>query len=753
MATQRMRGTAEKFLLQSDRGYAVVRVRLADGDTLRAVGDLAGVKLGMEYDFVGEFHVHATYGREFRVLARTEQAATSLVGIERFLASGRFKGVGPRTAKRIVEQFGLETLEVLQQRPEEIARVPGVTGKKAAAIARAFVEHRDVARLATFLRGHDLPLHLAEKLARTFGGGAAALEVLRANPYQVVEDVRGIGFRTADAIARAMGLPEHAPERLTAALFHALDQAEEDGHLYLPYAVWVAAAQELTGAPVALVDEVAGGLANKSGVLFEADDAGAMAVYLPRMHRIERNIAVRLCALARRDELAAGRDAPDGGCAVDASGEETGGATASVGVAAPGEGRVELSPAQEAAARAVRRHSLVVLTGGPGTGKTTTMRRVVQDAQARGERVVLSAPTGRAARRLAEGAGEDARTMHRLLEVGQQARGSFGFGRGPAHRLEGDLFIVDEASMVDAPLFSHFLDALPDHARLLLVGDPEQLPPVGPGSVLRDIIASGVAQVYELELVFRQSRHSQIVLAAHAVRAGRTPDLPRLPDSEYYFIEEDDPARAADTVVELATARLPTYLGVDAVAGVQVLAPMRKGVCGLDALNARLSDRLTAPDAPAVKIGARTIRLRDKLMNVKNDYERDVYNGDIGLVAGLDEDGVTVRFGEGPEGRDVRFDKAVCGQLVHAYAVSVHKSQGGEFPCVVLPVVREHTVLLNRQLLYTAMTRARLLLVIVGSRGAFQSAVRRGDVARRYSRLPWRLERERGAKGAIQPGT
>ncbi len=760
MATQRIRGTAEKFLLQSDRGYAVVRVRLAGDETVRAVGDLAGLTLGMEYDFVGQFQFHPSYGREFRVLGHTEQEPTSLIGMERFLASGLFKGVGVRTAERLVGQFGLRTLEVLQERPEEIAKVPGIAGKKARAIAQAFEAHRDVARLGAFLRGHDLPLHLAQKLARTYGGGAAAEQVLRVNPYQIVEDVRGIGFRTADAIARAMGVSEHAPERLAAALFHALDQAGEEGHLYLPYDSWLAAAQKLTGAPADLIREVAGGLSNRSGVVFEADEGGAVAVYLPRLHRIERNIALRLCALALREEQAAGREAaasemaeeatarevrPE--CEPSASGEERPAANGERGErgertvieAEGGAGGVELSDAQEAVVLATRRYSLVVLTGGPGTGKTTTVRRVVEDAARCGEQVVLTAPTGRAAKRLAASAGEEARTMHRLLEVGQQNGGRYGFGRDRSHRLEGDLFIVDEASMVDAPLFSHFLDALPDEARLLLVGDPEQLPPVGPGSVLRDVIASGAACVHELELVFRQSRHSQIVLAAHAVRAGRVPDMPRVENSEYYFIEEEDPAKTADLVVDLATTRLPPYLGLEALTGVQVLAPMRKGVCGLDVLNERLSERFAAPDAPAVRAGMRTIRLRDKLMNVKNDYERDVYNGDIGLVTRLDEDGVAVRFGEGGDGREVYFEKTACGQLVHAYAVSVHKSQGGEFPCVVLPIVREHTVLLNRQLIYTAVTRARSLLVIVGSRAAFGAGVRRGDVAKRYSRLPWRL--------------
>jgi len=739
MATQRIRASAEKFLIQRDDGFSVLRVRLLDGETVRAVGQLRDIPIGAECELIGRYEYHPAFGRQFQVDSARADLPMTLTGLERFLASRHFKGVGPKTAQRLVSHFGAQTLDVLRERPAALTEVRGISEARAREIAQAFQSQGDVARLGAFLRGHGLSLRLAEKLAAHYGSGATAMQMMQENPFQLIEDVHGVGFKTADELARAAGISERAPERLAAALLHVLAQAQEDGHLYLPLEEWTQRAGKLLSLSAADLAVMAAQLAARGAVVYERSGE-TLVVYSARMHQVEMNVTRRLLELVNAERViavsadcsdAAPGDGQDSFLDAEAAHLRTAGNSAL---------DIALTPLQREAAAGIWRHPLVLLTGGPGTGKTTAVCAVVEQAGAYGLTVVLTAPTGRAAKRLSESTGHPAVTLHRLLEVGQQSGGSFGFGRNRRHRLEGDVFIVDETSMVDMPLFSHLLDALPEGARLLLVGDPEQLPAVGPGQVLQDIIDSGIAAVYELELVFRQAEQSSILLAAHAVRAGRAPTGGTTGRQDYYFIEQNDPTQAAQLIVDLAAARLPAYLGLDAKESIQVLSPMRKGRCGTDRLNALLSVRLASESSSQWQTGERIFRMWDKVMNSKNDYDRDIYNGDIGLVSGIDSDALTVRFGFDKEPREVRFAKAECGGLVHAYAISVHKSQGSEYPCVVLPIVSEHSIMLYRQLVYTAMTRAKRLLVIVGEKSAFEAAVRKMDAAKRYTRLALRLQ-------------
>ena len=714
MATERIRVTAEKFLVEQDSGFAVVRVRLFNGDTLRAVGQLRTLQLGGEYELVGRHVYHPTFGKQFQVDAFAEQAPTSALGIERFLASGRFKGIGPKTAKVIVGHFGVQTIDVLMHQPARLAEVPTLTAARAQKLTLAFANAQDVARLAAFLRGHGLPLHLADKLAERYGSGAAAMEILQLHPYQLVEDVRGIGFRTADHMAQALGISEHSPERLMAALIHVLAEAEEEGHMYLPMEVWTSRAGELLRVPAQEVAVVSSRLMARRAVMVEKY-ADELAVYGLPMYTVETKIASRLqvfLSYQAKQQF----------------------------VATPAVPAQALAPAQAEAAASVWEVPLVIITGGPGTGKTTTVKEIVLGAQARGLRAVLAAPTGRAAQRLTESTGSPAQTLHRLLEMGQQKGAGLHFVRGRDHPLEGDVFIIDEASMIDAPLFSHLLEALPDAARLVLVGDPEQLPAVGPGQVLRDLMASGIARVFALSHVYRQAAHSAIIAAAHAVRSGRMPEIKAERSGDFFFIEENDPETAANMVADLAADRLPRYLGVDAKRDVQVLSPMRKGRCGIDHLNELLSTRLTKQEGPKLTSGGRIFYVSDKIMNVKNDYEREIFNGDVGIITAIAEERMAVQFGVGDSLREVWLERGDLSQIVHAYAVSVHKSQGSEYPCVVLPLLREHAVMLYRQLFYTAMTRARSLLVVVGQKSALELAVRKVDAMRRYTHLADRLK-------------
>jgi len=737
VATQRIRATAEAILSQREDGQAVLRMRLLDGEAVRAVGTLTAIQLGEECKLVGRYVYHERSGRQFVVASWQTVLPTSTIGIERFLASGLFKGVGPQTAKRLVGHFGVRTLQVLMETPQELAVVPGLSTGRAAAVVSAFTRHQDLARLASFLRSHDLPLHLAAKLAGQYGSGAAALQALQTNPYQAAEDVRGIGFRTADHLARAVGIAETAPERLAAALLHALTESDEEGHLYLPLSEWLARAVALTGSAHEMIAAVAAQLSAGNRVVYRRFDAD-VAVYTPALDRVEQTISQRLLEFVQVPSQEAEAD--------DRAGSAQHAGQVPVEVLAPPVGvdsaqvDRELRPEQWRAARSPFSHRLVIVTGGPGTGKTTTLRTMVELATAAGWRVALAAPTGRAAKRLSESTGQAAYTLHRLLEVGQQAGGRFGFGRNRNRRLEGDLWIVDEASMIDAPLFASFLDALPAQARLVLVGDPEQLPSVGPGEILRDVIASGVAAVHELQYVFRQGQGSLITAAAHAVRVGRMPQLERTDAADCYFIQEDDSARTAELVVQLATARLPRYLDVDPIWGIQVLTPMRKGICGVDRLNERLSALLADSAGHALSSAGRVFRSGDKVIYTKNDYDRDIYNGDMGTIVSVDGEQLEVRYDELDNNRTARYSKAECAALQHAYAITVHKSQGSEYPCVILPLVREHTVMLHRKLVYTAMTRARRLLVLVGSRRVLELAVARMATEQRYTGLIARVK-------------
>ncbi len=721
MVKQKLRATAEKMLVERTDGFVVLRARLASGETVRVTGRLQEMTLGAEYEWLGSFELHPSFGRQFHADSAVMVMPTSELGIERFLASGRFKGIGPKTAHKIVAHFGLRTLDILKDKPEDIALVPGLSKAVVKKAIVALGQQQDLARLGSFLRGHDVPSHVIDKLVQVYGSAATALTIVQESPYQIVDDVFGVGFKTADRIARAIGIAHDAAERVAAALLHVLQAAQEEGHMCLPMGEWIKRASLLLEVPETDVAVIATRIAARTGVVIEDVGLADVAVYHPYMHKVEKEIAIHLLRMATIT-LKPLSEVKEEDHAIPNT-------------------DVSLSQEQEHAAHSVLTHPLVILTGGPGTGKTTTVRRIVSLCAMHDLRVVLAAPTGRAAKRLAQSTGCQAVTLHRLLEVGKLTHGGFGFSRDHHHPLEGDVFIIDEASMIDAPLFFHLLDALPLDARLLLVGDPEQLPSVGPGAILSDVMQSGIFTVHELSLVYRQENHSAILLAAHAVRKGIVPTITHNGASDYFFIQEEDPQKAAELVEDLVARRLPAYLGVRAIEGIQVLTPMRKGYCGVDRLNERLTERLSDQEAASFHVGHRVFHEQDKVMHSKNDYDRDLYNGDMGIVVDASGEELVVQFGfDEQDLREERFGKGDCAALVHAFAISVHKSQGSEYPCVVLPLLREHAVMLHRHLLYTAMTRAKKLLVIVGSVQAFEWAVRKEKSGIRYTGLLHRLQ-------------
>ncbi len=701
-----------------DDAWSVVAVRVAEGfpgagGEVTAVGNLVGVQPGEHLRLTGRWRDHPRWGRQLEVESCLPVAPSTIAGMERYLGSGLVKGIGPELAGRIVRKFGKETFEVLDRSPRRLSEVDGIGKVRSGLIRTAWKRQRDIREVMVFLQGHGISPALAVRIWKRYG--AKSPTVLRENPYVLAEDITGIAFPTADAIARKLGVPEDAPARLEAAILHALAEAADEGHVWQPREKLAAACGKLTGAAGPACEAAIAALAARGAIALEDADAGPLAG-LPRLAGPEQAAAAIVARLA-------------------AAGPPTGGDDVSPSIAAfERAAGITLSPLQREAVRAACAARLLIITGGPGTGKTTLVRAIVDALERRRHRVLLCAPTGRAAKRLAEATGREAKTIHRLLEYS-----AGGFKRNAGSPLGADAVIVDETSMVDVMLFHSLLEAMPPDGRLVLVGDQDQLPSVGPGAVLADLIASGAAPVVRLDEIFRQAKASAIVVGAHAINAGRIPPFSADDTGDFFFVERDDPARAAETVLELVTNRIPRKFGLDPRRDVQVLAPMIRGELGVGNLNRKLQEALT-PAGPSVERGSVAFRAGDRVMQVRNDYDRDVFNGDLGEVVRVDarERTLAVRF----DGGTGEYDATDLDDLALAWASTIHKAQGGEFPGVVVALHTQHYVLLRRTLLYTAVTRARRVAVIVGSRRALGMAVRDAASAdRRCTLLAERLRR------------
>src|SRR5262245_49364333 len=713
-----MDGTLERITFRGEEYYTVARFTTDGGEPITIVGKQVEINEGMPITVVGQWVVDKKYGRQFRVSFAHPRTPKTVIGIERFLGSGLIHGIGPSLAKRIVEKFGKETLEVIDKAPDRLTEVVGIGTARAKQLADAVAAQRHVQEVMVFLQGHGVTMAQAARIVRKYGRDA--INVVRANPYRLAHEVWGIGFRTADSIAEKLGIARDADERLEAGILHALETSVEDGHMHLPDDELVAAAAELLQIDAAKLPTRLGALETRKLVVREVLGNRGACTALPDLYAAETESAQLLAELASSP---ARSFALDIGAAIHAFESVTG---------------LELAKQQRQAVEAALRDRCVVITGGPGVGKTTIVKAIVHLARIGHRRVSLAAPTGRAAKRLGEATVMEAMTIHRLLEF---APHEGGFQRGRDNPLDADLIVIDEASMVDAQLFSALIAAVHPQAQLVLVGDIDQLPSVGPGAVLADVIASGAATVIRLTEIFRQAAASKIVLSAHAINHGELPQLesPGGAPSDFYFIGRDDPEAARATIVELVAERIPARFGFDAIADIQVLAPMHRGELGTGMLNRALQDRLNpSSGGPELARGERSFRRGDKVMQLKNDYDKSVFNGDIGVIAAIDgEHGVVgVEF----DGRLASYERSELDQLAHAYAVSVHKSQGSEYPAVVIPLATQHYMMLQRSLLYTAVTRGKKLVVIVGTRRAVAMAVRNADARRRYT---WLAERVR----------
>ncbi|MGI6207670.1 MAG: ATP-dependent RecD-like DNA helicase [Anaerolineae bacterium] len=714
---QTLEGTVERLTFQSEEtGYTVARlVPKGKSHIVTVVGTLAGINPGESVRLQGHWTNHPQYGRQFEARTYSVQLPATIEGLRKYLGSGLIKGIGPVTADRLVKTFGLESMDIIETDPDRLREVPGIGEKRAEMIVRAWEEQKQIKELMVFLQSHGVSTGLAVKIYRQYGDESVA--VVREDPYRLARDVFGIGFKTADKIARNLGLSPDAPTRIQAGLLHALSTLCDEGHCYATREQLLAQASELLEVAPDVCTSQLEVLLQQNELVAEDD-----AVYLPPFIHAEIGIANRIARLqtALQDRL---------GVFASVDWER---AFAWLDRLSP----ITLTTQQQAAIRMALTERVSILTGGPGTGKSTIVGGIIQLLRAKGRAVLLAAPTGRAAKQLTETTGLEAKTIHRLLEF--QPTAGYRFLRDRDNPLDADMIIVDEASMIDVLLMNHLVGAVPPGSHLMLVGDIDQLPSVGPGNVLRDLIASGQIPTTRLDTIFRQAPDSFIIENAHRINRGEPPVFERNA-RDFFLFPERDAQKAADWVIEIVTERIPRRFGFDPMEDIQVLAPMHRGSAGVGELNQRLQAALNPPSPSRTerKHGHRTFRVGDRVMQIRNDYDRQVFNGDLGRVAGIDlEEGLlVVSF----DGRPVAYDWAQLDELVHAYAVSIHKSQGSEFPVVVVPILTQHYMMLQRNLLYTAVTRARDVVVMVGDRRAIAMAVRNNRVSQRNTRLAERL--------------
>ncbi|MEU6409085.1 ATP-dependent RecD-like DNA helicase [Microbispora sp. NPDC046933] len=721
-----------------ETGYTIARVATERSGTelLTVVGPLLGAQVGESLRLTGRWGSHPKYGRQFEVWSYTTVLPATIQGIQRYLGSGLIKGIGPKMAERIVDHFGTDTLRVIEEEPERLVEVPGLGPKRTKMIAAAWEEQKIIKEVMIFLQGVGVSTSIAVRIFKQYGEDS--IDVVRKEPYRLADDVWGIGFKTADTIAQAVGIPHDSPERVKAGLRYTLSQAADDGHCFLPAPNLVADAVKILEVPADLTTACLEELVAEEGVVREEvpargngengqggenDESTVPAIYLVPFHRAELSLAGTLRGLltSGHDRLGAFADV-DWPAALDWLRGRTG---------------ADLAPEQAQAVRLALTEKVAVLTGGPGCGKSFTVRSVVTLARAKRAKVILAAPTGRAAKRLAELTGHEATTVHRLLQL--RPGGDATFDRD--NPLDADLVVVDEASMLDLLLANKLAKAVAPGAHLLFVGDVDQLPSVGAGEVLRDLLAApGIPRV-RLTQIFRQAQESGVVVNAHRVNTGQHPLVRDFPD--FFLFPCEEPEEIAALTVDVVARRIPRKFGLNPRRDVQVLAPMHRGAAGAGALNIALQEALTPAreGMPERRYGGRVFRVGDKVTQLRNNYDKGaagVFNGTVGVVTAItpEESKLTVLTDE-DENVDYSFDE--LDELAHAYAVSIHRSQGSEYPAVVIPLATSAWMMLQRNLLYTAITRAKKLVVIVGSRRALGQAVRTRGAGRRHTGLTHRL--------------
>lgn len=710
---EKTEGTVENIIFQSDdKRFCVFRMKCASDGMITAVYHGAAPFMGEMIRVTGEWISHPRFGRQFNITGYQSVMPDSAEGVERFLSSGAVRGVGKTMASRIVEFFGKDTLEILGKNPERLAEIPGIGAKKAEIIGKSYSEISDLREIMLFLEQNGVSGSYAAKLQIAYGD--TAIDRMKINPYILITDIEGIGFKTADRIALSLGFDLASTERIRAGIIYVLNMAASGGHTCIPEEELLRYAERVLQADYMVVETVFRDMVEKD-MLRTEDWGGQRFIYPEYLYRAETGVAHMLLAL---------RDHPESLGKVD---EEK------IMEEWEAEAGIELAEAQKEAIRSSLKFGVFALTGGPGTGKTTIIKGILSVLKRAGCKVLLAAPTGRAARRLEAAAGEKAQTVHRMLEYNVSGT----FGKNAEDLLEAQAVIVDEASMLDIALFYHLLEALPLGCRLVLAGDVDQLPSVGPGSVLKDIIQSGKMPVVRLREIFRQAEISPIVRNAHRINRGMMPEC--VSDSDFSMMEFEEEEKAAAYITNFYADKTRDGRWQ----ALQVLSPMHKGACGVRNLNSLLQMRVNPPSPEKSEIlrpDGTVLRLGDKVMQIRNNYEKDVYNGDIGQIVNIKEKEVTVWYPDRQEDEYVCYSESEYDELQLAYALSVHKSQGSEYSQIVLALMPGHYIMLQRNLLYTAVTRAREKVVLVGTKAALYTAVSNDRTKRRYSLLKERLQ-------------
>ena len=708
-----LRCVVERITYQNpENGYTVLKCAIKNySDLVTVVGNMPDTHVGSVLSLEGFWKMAPKYGRQFSVEKFEETLPATVYGIEKYLGSGLVKGVGPKFAKRIVETFGKDTLDVIEESPDDLLKVPGIGKVRVERIKTSWQEQKEIKNIMLFLQGHEVSTSHATKIFKTYG--SESISIVKENPYRLADDIWGIGFKTADSIAQKMGIEKGKFVRLRSGIFYTLNKLAEEGHCYAVRDQLIEKARELLEVEEPELEITLDEMIRTGDVIRDQD---AEAIYLPPYFFSESGCAKRLIRLL----LCRRKMKTD---------------TEKILQEAISQSDITYDEIQMEAIKTALSSKVMVLTGGPGTGKTTTTMGIISAYQAAGCRIILAAPTGRAAKRMSEATGMEAKTIHRLLEY----KPPEGYQKNEENPLEGDVLILDECSMIDVMLMYNLLKAMPEQMTLILVGDIDQLPSVGAGNVLRDIIDSERVPVVRLTRIFRQAQGSKIIMNAHRINKGEAIDMRGGKDADFFFASKENNQEVVETVVQYCRSNLPRYYHVDPLQDIQVLTPMQRGECGAVNLNQVLQEAMN-PSKIFLRQGGTQYRLNDKVMQIRNDYDKEVFNGDIGTITKVDmeERELTVRFDD----RDVVYDVTELDELSLAYAVTIHKSQGSEYPIVVMPFTMSHFVMLQRNLLYTGVTRAKKILVLVGEKKAVYYAIRNETTTKRNTCLAQRLRSE-----------
>ncbi|HAM52350.1 MAG TPA: ATP-dependent RecD-like DNA helicase [Nitrospiraceae bacterium] len=721
--TIEIKGQLERITYHNEENaFTIAKMRVGGRhDLVTVVGNLPSVSPGEVLKLKGEWHNHPKFGEQFKITSYESVVPATVKGIEKYLGSGLIKGIGPVMAKRLVTKFGLETLQVIETDTKRMAEVDGIGDKRIEMIKKAWDDQKEIREVMVWLQGNGVSPTYGAKIYKQYG--KESVQIVQQNPYRLASDIFGVGFITADKIAKNIGIAKESQVRAEAGILYVLHQLSDDGHVYYPYEPLVEECKKILGVERDIIVKAFGKIATDKKIIIEdlnTEDfkENNKAVYLVKFHVAEVGIASRLKALTVIPKTLRSFDRDK---AIDWVQQEL---------------KIQLAENQKLAVREAIEKKVMVVTGGPGTGKTTIINSIIRIYKKLDKKVLLAAPTGRAAKRMSEATGHQAKTIHRLLEFSPKEGG---FKKNEDSPLEADLVVIDETSMVDTILMYHLLKAVPKEATLILVGDIDQLPSVGAGNVLKDTIDSGAIPTVRLNEIFRQAKESMIIVNAHRINSGEMPLVVHHGShpQDFYFFQMEEPEKALEKIIELAKDKIPQKFGFKPIDDIQVLTPMHRGVVGSANLNTELQKHLNASQDELVR-GGMTLKVGDKVMQIRNNYDKEIFNGDIGKITRIDREQqeIIVNY----DGRAVPYEYTELDEIVHAYAVSVHKSQGSEYPVVVIPILTQHYMLLQRNLIYTGITRGKKLVVLVGTKKALAIAIKNNKPQKRYTLLRERLK-------------